>query len=113
MTTLTRQDVQSVVDQARGRLIDYVPSRQDVQVLQDAVKTLINISNQNQSLLRQEEGQYTQMVRRVGALESRLILLEREIQQLHRTLTYVADHQPTERLVVARSGEQQYLYTAV
>lgn len=116
MTSLTRQDVQSVVDQARGRLTDFVASRQDMQVLQDAVKGLTSVMNQNQNLLRQEENQYIQLVRRMSGLESRLITLERELQQLNRTLSQVAGNQLADRangrviLNRAGAGQQGYVY---
>lgn len=114
MTSLTRQDVQTVVDQARGRLTDFVASRQDMQVVQDAVKGLTSVVNQNQNILRQEENQYIQLVRRMSGLESRLITLERELQQLNRTLSQVVGNQLADRangrVVLTRPGQQGYVY---
>jgi hypothetical protein len=115
MTSITRNDVQSVVDQARNRLIDFVASRQDMQILQDTVKGLTSIMNQQHNLLRQEENQYVQLVRRMSSLESRFMQVEREIQQLNRTLTQVAGQSQrfTERVIVTRPGNQTgYVYSA-
>lgn len=115
MASLTRQDVQSVVEQARTRLIDHVASRQDMQTLQGTVKTLTTTLQQSQQLLRQEENQNLQLARRIGALESRMMQLEHELQQLRRVIVHLDGNQPNERVrervIVTRPGEQPFTYT--
>lgn len=76
----TRQDVQTIVDAAKNRVLERIATKQDVQILTDCVKTLLNVQQQNQQLLRQAEGQRIQLINRAAALEARLAQLERELQ---------------------------------
>jgi len=98
MTTITKQDLQNVVDSARNRLMERVASRQDVLALQDTIKMLTTMLQQSQQLQRQAEYQRVQLVRRAVAMESRMVQLERELQNMRRVMTQLAQTQPAERI---------------
>lgn len=76
----TRQDVQAIVEAAKNRVLERVAQKQDIQVLTDCIKTLLNVQQQNQQLLRQAEAQRVQLINRAITLETRLSQLEREMQ---------------------------------
>lgn len=116
MASLTKQDLQAVIDNARSRLLDHVPSRQDIQTLKDSNKTLNTMLQQTQQLLRQEERQRIELIRRATALEARMVQLEHELQDIRRTIESLANQQPAERIterVIVTSPEerQRYVYT--
>lgn len=116
MASLTRQDLQAVIDNARSRILDHIPSRQDIHMLKDSNKTLNAMLLQSQQLLRQEERQRNELIRRIAALETRMIQLEHETQDIQRTVGHLANQQPservTERVVVTGPEERQrYVYT--
>lgn len=116
MAALTRQDIQAVIDNARARLLDYVATRQDVQALKDATKTLTTTLQRSQQLLRQEERQRAELIRRTFAVEARLAQLEHELQDINRAVSVLANRRPTprvtERVIVSGAEEKQsYIYT--
>lgn len=98
MVTLTKQDIQNMLDNARNRLMERVASRQDVLVLQDTIKSLTVTLQQSQQLLRQNEYQRVQLVRRAVAMESRMVQMEQELQNVRRALNQVANMRPSERV---------------
>jgi hypothetical protein len=98
MVTLTKQDVQSVIDNARNRLLNSVASRQDIQALQETIKMLTNTLQQSQQLLRQGEYQRVQLVRRAVAMESRMVQLESELRSLRTAMIQLSQVRPTERV---------------
>lgn len=116
MAPLTRQDIQAVIDNARTRLLDYVATRQDVQTLKDSTKNLNTTLQQSQQFLRQEERQRTELIRRLSALETRMVQLEHDMQDIRRGVGTLANQQPqekvTERVIVTGPEERQrYVYT--
>ena len=112
MVTLTKQDLHNVIESARIRLMDRVATRQDMQGLRDTVRTLTATLQQSHQLLRQEEYQRVQLVRRAVAMESRMIQMEHELQNMHRLMSQMANHQPTqkvtERVIMAQRGGYVY-----
>jgi len=98
MTPITKQDLQNVVDTARNRIMERTASRQDVLSLHDTIKMLTTLHQQSQQLQRQAEFQRVQLVRRAVAMESRMVQLERELQNVRRVITQLAQAQPTERV---------------
>ncbi len=111
MVSLTKQDVQSVIDNSRSRLLERVATRQDVHALQDAVKLLSIALQQNQQLLRQDETQRSQLVRRSIALESRMVQLDHDLQTVRRAMMQLSQQQPThhttERVIMASAEAAQ------
>lgn len=110
MVSLTRQDVQSVVDNARTRMLDQVASRQDIQLVRDNLRSITTMIQQTQQMLRQEEFQRVQLVRRSVLMEARMSQLEHELQGIKRSLeTITASQQAmpkvTERVIAARTQD--------
>jgi ribosomal 50S subunit-associated protein YjgA (DUF615 family) len=93
MGPVNKQDVQSIVETSRNRIVeklDRVALKQDIQALMDCVKSLLNVHQQNQQLLRQAEYQRLQMIRRMTALEARMAQIEQYSRTSHGTLNKVA-----------------------
>ncbi|PID32075.1 hypothetical protein CR970_02455 [Candidatus Saccharibacteria bacterium] len=108
----SRQDIQTIVENAKGRILDRVAQKQDIQSLNDNIRALINIEQQNQQLLRQAETQRIQLVNRAMALETRLSQLERDMQVCRHSLKQ--PHQ-SQRIVVPLpegyvAGKRQFVY---
>jgi predicted mannosyl-3-phosphoglycerate phosphatase (HAD superfamily) len=119
MVALTRQDVQSVIDNSRNRLLERVATRQDVQSLQDTIRTLTGMLQQSQQLQRQAEYQQVQLVRRAAATESRMAQVENELRNVRGAMNHLSQNRPTERVtervIMAQSnnggsGQRRYIY---
>lgn len=115
---LTKQDIQSCIDNARIRLQDSVPARQDVYALKEATKSLVTMMQQNQQILRQETNLRSDVMRKLVNLETRLSQLEHDMQTLNRSVSQIANVKPservTERVVMASAEERQrYMYNLV
>lgn len=108
MTNLTKQDVQSVVDNAKNQMLQRTVTRQDLQTQNDVLKALLTSVQQNQQLLRQSEYQRTQMLRRAVALESRIIQLDQELRNvrlsIENSMDRLIERQP-QRIVMPIQAE--------
>jgi hypothetical protein len=82
MGPVTRQDVQNIIETARNRIMERMVTRQDISVLNETIRQLANIQQQNQQLLKQSEYQRLQLNRRAVALEARLATLENETRNM-------------------------------
>lgn len=98
MVSLTKQDLQNALDVARNRLLERVATRQDVNSLRETIKVLTVTLQQSQQLLRQEEYQRVQLVRRAVAMESRMVGLENELRHVRSSMVQLAHAQPVERM---------------
>lgn len=111
MAPVTRQDVQNIVEISRNRLLERVATRQDVTVLTDTVRTLNNLHQQSQQLLKQSEYQRLQLTRRAVALEARLGQLENDLRSINATLIKLLTQKPQQQQMVvptpATPAEQQ------
>lgn len=87
---VSKQDIQTMMNTVQNRVLDRTASKQDMQMISDILKSLININQQNQQTLRQGEYQRSQLARRMMALEARLIQLEQEIHGYKDVLARVA-----------------------
>jgi hypothetical protein len=99
MGPATKQDVQTIVDTSKNRVLERVALRQDVQWLMDQTRTLLNLIQQNQQMLKQAEYQRLQNTRRIIALETRVAQLEQEVRGYRQTLNRVADTRPQQVMV--------------
>lgn len=98
MNQVSRQDIQSIVDVARNRIIERVVCRQDMLVLHDAMKTIMSAQQQQQLLLRQAEQQRVVFTRRAEAVESRLSTIEHEIRTTQVLIARMLDRMATQRI---------------
>lgn len=91
MVSLTKQDIQGVIDSARNRILERVATRQDIQTACDASRDRVltyvhDVQQQQYQLSRQTNIQVNQMVRRLAAMESRLLTLESELHNEMRAI---------------------------
>lgn len=110
MNPASRQDIQNIVDAAQNRSYQRVALKQDVVNVNDNLKNLLVVIQQNQQIMRQAEYQRLQQTRRVVALEARLIQLEQEIRNYRSILERVASvqaQQPKHIFVPAQTPTQQ------
>jgi ribosomal 50S subunit-associated protein YjgA (DUF615 family) len=120
MGPATKQDVQSIVDASRSRVlerIDRVALKQDIQAIMDCLKGLLNVHQQSQQLLRQAEYQRLQLIRRMTAIEARMVQLEQQARSSKGALSKVAQaaSQPQRLIFPAQpsnQGESQAGYQA-
>lgn len=92
MISLSKQDVQSVIDSAKNRILERVATRQDIQVACDATRDRVlnyihDVQQQQYQLTRQTSVQVNQMMRRMAALENRLMTLETDLHTELRNIT--------------------------
>lgn len=105
--TVSKQDVQNMINVCQNRLLERIASRQDIHMINDAVKSLLNIHQQNQQLIRQAEYQRSQLMRRAASLEARLIQIEQEIRGYKEMLGKVASAQAQPPEIVVSMPEAQ------
>lgn len=115
MTNLSKQDVQSVVDNAKNQMLQRVVTKQDIQAQNDLLKMMFVNLQQCQQIIRQSEYQRVQMTRNISALEGRILQMDQETRQMRATLDRLIEHQPERILMpaqpeVAKTPEQRYLY---
>lgn len=110
MGPVNRQDVQNIINNAQNRIFDRVASRQDMLVLIDAVRTLSNLHQQSQQLLKQSEYQRSQLARRTVALETRMSNIEVELKNTQMLVGRVLDRigaQQLQKISLPAQPEQQ------
>ncbi len=111
MTNLTKQDIQSLMEQARSRLIDYVASKHEVSSLHDTVRSVNTNLQQYQGQARNQEQLALQLIRRTTQVENKMIQMERDMQQLHRIVeNLVYQQKVTGKTVSSQSNNQKYVY---
>lgn len=105
MVPVTRQDVQSITDASRNRILQQLAQRQDMLGMVEMLRNVLNnqqqlinmqqqsILNQQQVLqmLRQAETQALQMNRRATALDTRISQLEQEVRSHKGVVNRLAD----------------------
>lgn len=106
MNPASRQDVQNIVEIAKNRTLDRIPTKSEFVQLFDNVRTLINLHQQSQQLLKQSEYQRSQLTRRAVALETRVVALETEIKTTQYMISRLTERQPQQMVVPAQPGEQ-------
>lgn len=97
MTPVSKQEVQSLLDNARKQILEKVMNRQDIQGLSEAARDrvmnytrdLLQIYQQN--MLRRLEFYHVQSTRRVAMLETRMMTLEQEIKSMRQAIERIAD----------------------
>lgn len=118
---VSKQDVQNIINTCQNRILERTASKQDLQAVNDTIKSLLNLNQQSQQLMRQAEYQRSQMARRVMALEARLIQLEQELRVHRDMLSRISNQQsqPQQIIIPAQSREaaaqgggqlEQYVY---
>ena len=116
MISLTKQDMQNVIDSAKNRILERVATRQDIQVAceatRDRVLTYIHdVQQQLYQLTKQTNVQTQQLLRRVINIENRLATLEYDLKSIYALLQKIAEtteEQRVPRNVAMRALRSQY-----
>lgn len=98
LATLTRQDLQGVVDVAKNRIIERLVSRAEFQNVSDfnrekILTALQNYHQQQQRLIAQSTWQINQALQRTIQMEARLVSLEQQIKLTQQLLQKVLQGQ--------------------
>lgn len=98
MNTMTRQDLLSVTEGAKNKIIERLVSKYDVQAACDNARDRIlvaiqNMRAENQTLVKQINIQRDQMWRKTTALEGQVINLQQEIRVLQQMITRIYEQQ--------------------
>ena len=96
LATMTRQDLLSVTQDARNKIIERLVTKYDVQAAADSARDrILNNLNamhlENQALLRQSNAQKDQIWRKVAALETQIISMQIEMKNLTQAMTRLAE----------------------
>lgn len=118
MSPASRQDVQNITEAMRSRLVQSLPTKQDIIILNDTIRNLMSFNQQTMQMLKQADYQRSQQSRRVVALEARLANVETELRNVQAILARVAEQKPqqvimpvqTEQPVNGNAAGTQYLY---
>lgn len=116
---VTRQDLQAQLDQTKNRLFQRLPTKQDIQVISDSLRSRLcdvvqDLHNQDLQVTRQSLLLSDQAIRRINAAEARLISMEQELKAVHQLLLQLAAAQqpqaappqpaPFERMFMPTTG---------
>ena len=109
MTTLTRQDVQSVLESTFGRLQARSITRQDLQSVADANRDrIVGMMNgfmiQNQQLIQQTASRNAQMYQQIAAISSQIASLSNELRSIRQQMEKVAG-QKTQKVIMPMPSE--------
>lgn len=106
MNPASRQDVQNIVEVAKNRTLERIPTKQEFIQLFDNVRNLISLHQQSQQLLKQSEYQRSQLSRRVVALEARITALDNELKNTQFMIARLAER-PAQQIAMPERQEQQ------
>jgi len=122
MTTLTRQDVQSVVETAINRASQRTATRQDLQTISDGNRDRILaylqafLAQNQQQVFRQLDARNTQSAQRLAAMESHVAILTQELRVMRQQMERMAGQKPQRVIMSVPSdqygGTQSFSYNA-
>ncbi|CAN5635973.1 hypothetical protein BH23PAT1_BH23PAT1_3400 [soil metagenome] len=115
--SISKQDMQSIVETAKNRVIERMLTRQEMQILSDTSRDRIMnhmqyvIQTHQQQTFTRDNDRSVQTQRYISSLESRIGSLESEIKSMRRLLTQVASmlsetHEQS-RMAMQMQSEQQ------
>ncbi len=95
MNTMTKQDLMTVTESAKNRIIERLVTKYDVQSVCDGARDRIlavmqGMHLENQAIMRQANANQDQNWRRTAALESQVNTLQQEIRGLHQAIDRMA-----------------------
>lgn len=91
---LTRQEVQTIVDNARNRIFERMVTRRDIQLVGEGARDRVlgvmqSMHQQDQQLIRHAIAHVDAQTQTSAMLQARLAALEQELRQLRMALTQV------------------------
>lgn len=118
MGNISRQDVQSIVDNARNTLLQRLVTKQELQSTTDTTRDrLITLLQQQAQLIKQMNYQSIQMFRRTVAMEQKMATLEHDLKASHQLMLYMAENMPRQIAMPvmpeqSEQAPQQYVYSS-
>lgn len=97
MSSMTRQDLFTVTEVAKNKIIERLVTKYDVQIACDSVRNKImagmqTMQMENQAMIRQMNAQQDQSWRKVNSLEGQVASLQRDVRELSQLLKiYLAE----------------------
>jgi hypothetical protein len=96
MTTMTRQDLLTITEGAKNKIIERLVTKYDVQAACDNARDrILNSLNafylENQAIIRQSNAQRDQAWRRIASLESQIGALQQDIRNLTQAVNRLND----------------------
>ena len=101
--TLSKQDMQNLLENTKNKIFERVSTRKDMQLLTEAardrvmnyVHDLMQVHQQN--MLRRGDLQNSQLTRRIASMETRMVTLEQELKAIHQLMERLAS-QPQQQV---------------
>lgn len=112
MNPATKQDVQSIVDNSRARILERTVTKQDINGLSDLVRQIATLQQQNQQLLKQGEQQRLQLLQRLQQLEARLISTEQSMRSLASAVSKTTGQPPQQIILPVQATDEKAIKTA-
>ncbi len=110
---VTKQDVQSMVDMARNKIMSSQLTKYDLQLICTQVHDRIlnqqqNLQQINTQMFRQGMSMIDQTAHRLGGIETRIGAMEQELKNIHTLLEQLATREPvvTVQPAPVAQGEQ-------
>lgn len=123
MSQLTRQEVQRLLDTTRNKITDRILTRQDLITVNENIRDrMMNYMQdltqvQQQNIVRRTASQNDEVIRRINALEARMGSMEQDVkaalQILQRSTSIqpnIAASLPQEAKNYRHTPEQRYVY---
>lgn len=107
MGPISRQDMQAMLESSKNRILERAACKTDLQPIQDLMKSIMQIFQQNQQLMKQFENQLLQVARRDIQLEARLATVERDIKELKAEMFRLLDLEPLIIQAYSAAGKQR------
>lgn len=107
MGPISRQELQGMLENSKNRVLERAACKTDLQPIQDLMKTILQMFQQNQQLMKQFENQLLQVARRDILLESRLATVERDIKDLKAEVFRLLDLEPLIIQAYSAAGRQR------
>jgi len=117
MAPVTKQEVQSLIDNSRKQILEKLVTKPEIQAMSEAsrdkvmnyARDLLTVYQQN--LLRRLEFYHIQSTRRVANLESRMMTLEQELKMMRQALERMAESAPQRVYMPLQNESDKQPYT--
>lgn len=108
MSTMTQQDLFTISEVTKNKILDRLVTKYDVQLVCDSARDKVisaiqSMHLENQAALRQANAQKDQSWRKLTELESEVVTLKHELRAMNRLLAKIAKDEPANQASVFSS----------